>query len=70
MKEIRNGRGTCLAITDDSYIRVGKDGKDVMIRENGRVFGFDTFDHLVVALINLNMFLSMRLASKVCRQSE
>lgn len=50
MKEIRNGRGTCLAITDDSYIRVGKDGKNVMIRSNEKVFGFDTLNHLVAAL--------------------
>lgn len=46
-KEIRNSLGTNLIIDDDSYIRVGKQGKDIAIRGNGKVFFFDKWADLI-----------------------
>lgn len=46
-KEIRNGLGTNLIIDADSYIRVGKNGEDIAVRGNGKVFFFDKWADLI-----------------------
>lgn len=49
-KEVRNGRGTDLIIDNDSYIRVGKNGGDIAIRGNGKVFFFNKWADLISAI--------------------
>lgn len=49
-KEIKNGRGTNLTINEGSYISVGKDGNDVMVRGAGMVMAFENWDEFVDAL--------------------
>lgn len=49
-KAITNGNGTDLMITEDSYIKIGKDGKDIMLRGDGIVIAFDTWKDLVHAI--------------------
>lgn len=46
-KNVKNGLGTDLIISDDKYISVGKDGADVTIRGNGIVAAFDTWEEFV-----------------------
>ena len=50
MKEIKNGNGTILMISEDSYISVDKNGKNIMLRAHGKVLAFDSFDDLVDAI--------------------
>lgn len=54
-KEVSNGNGTNLTIKtgglmDSAYISIGKDGKDVMLRGNAQVIGFDTWEDLIGAI--------------------
>lgn len=49
-KEIKNGNGTNLTISEGRYITIGKDGKDVTIRGNDKVIYFTTWDDLVNAI--------------------
>ena len=42
MKYVKNGKGTCLDISEGKYIEVSKDGESVQIRANGKVLAFDT----------------------------
>lgn len=49
-RELKNGRGTDLTISEGQYLSVGKNGKDVTIRGNGRVIAFDKWDDLVDAI--------------------
>ena len=47
MKQIQNGGGTNPVNGQRSYISVGRNGNDVMIRADGKVFAFDNFRQLV-----------------------
>ena len=49
-KEIKNGRGTTLMIDESTYISVGHDGCDVMLRVSGQVSGFDSLEHLASSI--------------------
>lgn len=49
-KTVMNGRGTCLEIGQGEYISVGQEGLDVMIRGNGLVVAFPTWEDLVLAI--------------------
>lgn len=49
-RELKNGRGTDLTISEGRYLSVGKNGNDVTIRGNGRVIAFDKWDDLVDAI--------------------
>lgn len=53
-KEIRNGKGTTLVISDEeykeAYISVGPNGDNVMIRGEGTVIAFPTWKDLISAL--------------------
>lgn len=46
-KEISNNSGTNLTIGPGAYLSVGKDGTDIMVRGNGKVFAFDTWQDLI-----------------------
>lgn len=49
-KIVRNGRGTTLEIGRGRYLSVGQDGKDVMIRGNGMVAAFPSWEDFVSAI--------------------
>lgn len=49
-KTITNGNGTDLMITEDSYINIGKDGKNIMLRGDGIVIAFNKWEDLVHAI--------------------
>lgn len=49
-KSIRNGKGTELWIGKETYLSVGKNGTDVMIRGNGIVVAFDDWNNFINAI--------------------
>ena len=49
-KTVRNGRGTCLEIGEESYLLVGKGGEEVMVRGKGLAAAFDSWEALLGAL--------------------
>lgn len=55
-KRVHNQKGTELIIREgtdifkDSYLSVGADGKDVMIRGAGLVYAFDTWEQFLLAI--------------------
>lgn len=49
-KEVKNGKGTNLTISEGRYITVGTNGRDIMLRGDGKVLGFDSWDELINAI--------------------
>lgn len=49
-KEVKNGNGTTLIINDETYIKIGKHGKDVWLRANGKLYCFNNINDLVNAI--------------------
>lgn len=49
-KEIKNGKGTSLLISDDSYITVGPKETDIMLRGSGKVFAFDHWNDFIASI--------------------
>ena len=49
-KTVGNGRGTCLEIGAESYLLVGKGGKEVVVRGKGVVAAFDSWEAFLGAL--------------------
>lgn len=56
-KTIKNGKGTILVIRDEtedraanSYISIGPNGTDIMIRGAGTVLAFDRWEDLISAI--------------------
>lgn len=48
-KEVKNGNGTQLNISDETYISVGKNGTDIMIGHNGTCIAFDDIEQMLAA---------------------
>lgn len=46
-KNVKNGLGTDLIISESKYISIGKDGTDVTIRGDGIVVAFDTWEQFL-----------------------
>lgn len=49
-KIVRNGRGTNLTISEEMYITVGNKGENIMLRGDGKVFGFDDWSNFLAAI--------------------
>lgn len=49
-KEVKNGNGTELIISEEEYISAGRKGEDVMIRGNGKVMAFKDWSSLIDAM--------------------
>lgn len=49
-KEIKNGNGTNLTISEEKYISIGRYGKDITIRGNGKVIYFTTWNDFISAI--------------------
>lgn len=49
-KEVKNGKGTNLTISEEKYLSVGKNGEDVTIRGNGKVIAFNNWFDFVEAI--------------------
>ena len=49
-KEIKNGNGTVVVINDNAYLKIGKNGIDIMLRANNKVYAFNSFEELVNAI--------------------
>lgn len=50
MKQVTVGNGITIYVDDHTYIKIGRGGKDVMVRCNGKVYGFDSFDKFALAI--------------------
>lgn len=48
-KVVKNGNGTQLNISEESYISIGKNGNDIMIGCNGKCIAFDDFEKMFAA---------------------
>lgn len=49
-KEVKNGNGTILVVNDNAYLKIGKNGIDIMLRANNKVYAFNSFEDLVNAI--------------------
>ncbi len=49
-KNVKNGRGTNLAIDAQSYLSVGPNGANIMIRGAGKVIAFECWEDLIGAI--------------------
>lgn len=46
-KEVKNGKGTNLTISEDCYISVGANGQNIMLRGQGKVLCFSSWNEFI-----------------------